>query len=289
MGDRKMLIKYPYQVHYIEVAGNCNIAYMDEGAGEHTLLFIHGLANYAPVWKKNIEVLSEHYRCIAIDLPGNGLSDKNAHIYSMTFFADCVHHFIQELGLKNVTLVGHSMGGQIAITTLIKYPDCASSMVLCAPAGFETFSAIDKTLYYTTIHFFDFLSSEEQSLRKTIEMSFHSRNPHAEHIIKELTAIQKTYKLNYYRRMIEACIKGMIEEPVIDKLLFIEQPILILFGEEDALIPNRMIHHFTTKKLAEEAVKKLFNAQLKMLPNCGHFIQWEKSDAVNQHIREFLK
>src|SRR5471030_741637 len=98
---------YPYKTQSVALAGNCNINYIDEGSGTRTLLFIHGLANYALVWKKNIDYLKQYYRCIAIDLPGNGLSDRNDHTFSMNFFADTVHDFIDDLGLKNVTIVGH--------------------------------------------------------------------------------------------------------------------------------------------------------------------------------------
>ena len=138
---------YPYKTQYADLPGDCRIAYLDEGKGERTLVFIHGLANYALVWKKNIEYLSQYYRCIAIDLPGNGLSDKNPHPFSIKFFAESVNNFIAALGLTNVTIVGHSMGGQVAMTTAINYPTCADALVLCAPAGFEEFSAMDKTLY----------------------------------------------------------------------------------------------------------------------------------------------
>src|SRR6267154_1761559 len=103
---------YPYKTYYIDLPGNCNIAYIDEGKGDQTLLFIHGLANYAMVWQKNIDYLRQFYRCVAIDLPGNGLSDKNEHPFDMRFFAETVYNFIQTLGLKNLCMVGHSMGGQ---------------------------------------------------------------------------------------------------------------------------------------------------------------------------------
>ena len=282
------MITYPYKAHHIALPGNCNIAYIDEGKGTQTLLFVHGLANYAPVWKKNIDFLKQYYRCIAIDLPGNGLSGQEEHTFSMKFFADTVYNFIQALGLKNVCLTGHSMGGQIAITALLNYPSCAGSLILCSPAGFETFSSLDKSLYYTTLQMLDHLSSDENSLRKTIEHSFYHHHTQAEDMVKELTELLKGYKLNYYRKMIEACIKGMLEEPVFDKLNLIKQRTLVLFGAHDALIPNKLIHHTTTEKIAERGVKQMPNASLKIIPDCGHFVQWEKADEVNKYIHSFL-
>lgn len=282
-------ITYPYKTNYVKLPGDCNIAYIDEGEGERTLLFIHGLANYALVWSKNIDHLSKYYRCIAIDLPGNGLSDQNDHRFSMKFFSECINNFIEELDLKNVCLVGHSMGGQIAMNTLLKYPDCANLLVLCAPAGFEIFTALDKTMYYTTMHMFDFISSEEHSLRSSIQNSFYRNHVQAESVVKELTGLMKTYKMNYYRKMVEACIKSMLEEPVHDKLSLIQQKTLIIFGKQDALIPNKLIHHTTTERLASEALKKMPAATLELIPDCGHFVQWEKADEVNRMITIFVE
>ena len=162
------MITYPYKTKSVALPGDCNITYIDEGKGKQTLLFIHGLANYAPVWKKNIDVLKSDYRCIAIDLPGNGLSGKEDRNYNMMLYAQSVYEFIQALGLENLTLVGHSMGGQVAMITTIAYPHCARNMVLCAPAGFEEFSQMDKTLYSGALSMADFISSNEFFLRKII-------------------------------------------------------------------------------------------------------------------------
>ncbi len=266
------------------------MAYIDEGAGERTLLFIHGLANYAPVWKKNIDYLKQYYRCIAIDLPGNGLSDRNPHPFGMKFFAESVYHFIQALKLKNLTIAGHSMGGQIAMTTAINYPQCAASLALCAPAGFEEFTGMDKTLYYNAIRMLEFVSSDEHNLRQNGgRIAFTATMHRARVMIKDLAVLMKTYNVSYYRKMIEACIKGMLEEPVYDQLGQIKQATLVLFGSKDALIPNKLLHHTTTEKLAAEAVKKMPHASLKMVADCGHFVQWEKADEVNRNIVSFLE
>ena len=263
------------------------MAYVDEGSGPNTLLFIHGLANYALVWKKNIETLKQHFRCIAIDLPGNGLSDKNEHDYSMRFYADAVHDFINALKLQRVTIVGHSMGGQVAMTLLLNYPACAEKLVLCAPAGFEEFSTLDKTLYTNSIHLMGYFSSDENALRHIIESSFFRQHTQGESIVRELSGIMKTYKLNAYRKMVDASIRCMLDEPVHHRLQEINVPVLVIYGVEDALIPNRLLHHTTTGKLAEAAVKKFPLARLVMIPDCGHFVQLEKADEVSGLIAAF--
>lgn len=279
---------YPYKTNYVELPGNNNVAYIDEGAGQRTLLFIHGLANYALVWKKNIDELRQHYRCIAIDLPGNGLSGKEAHPYGMKFYARSVYEFIQALGLTRLTLVGHSMGGQVALTLMLNHPSAADSMVLCAPAGFEEFSPLDKTLYSNALHMFSYFSSDEQALRQAIENSFYRQPTQGEGIIRELAGIMKTYKLNAYRKMVDASIKSMLDDEVLSRLGKITIPVLVIFGRQDALIPNKLIHHTSTERLATEAVSKMPHATLTLLSDAGHFVQWEKAADVNKLIQEFL-
>jgi len=282
-------ILYPYPIHKTKLDNGCEIAYMDEGKGSKTLVFIHGLALYAPSWRKNIAYLKQYYRCIAIDLPGNGLSSKGDYPYSIKFFSACIYEFIKKNNLKNVCLVGHSMGGQIAATTIINHPGCATELILCAPAGFEIFSGFEKSLYHSSLHLFDFFSSEEHSLKKTIQSSFFHRTSQGDDMADELAILMRAYPVNKYKVMIESCIKGMLDEPVFENLYLIKQHCLVLFGERDALIPNKFIHPISTKKLAEDATKRIPDCKLVMIPQCGHLLQIEKEKEVNHDIHDFLK
>jgi len=281
-------VNYPFAIHNIKLSNDCNIAYIDEGQGAKTLLFIHGLATYSLSWKKNIDYLSKYYRCIAIDLPGNGLSDRGDYPYSINFFAGSVYDFIVQMGLKDVCIVGHSMGGQIGVTMLLNQPDCAKELILCAPAGFETFTPFETTIYRSSVHFLDMFSTDENSLSKTIKSSFYNYPSQANEMINELIDLMKAYPAKTYRNMIDGCINGMLHEPVFNSLHLIKQHTLVMYGERDALIPNKLIHLKTTRQIAEAAVKQMPDATLKMIPQCGHFLQWEKADEVNRLIREFL-
>jgi pimeloyl-ACP methyl ester carboxylesterase len=277
-----------YKVNYIIGSDNIKLAYLDEGSGPHTLLFIHGLANAALVWQKNIEVLKLKYRCIALDLPGNGNSQHGNYAYGISFFAKAVYNFIQQMHLQNVILVGHSMGGQVAIATAVKYPDSCKELILCAPAGFETFTPLERTIYQSTIHFFDFFSTEENSLRKILQSSFYQFPLQANEMIEELVGFLKNYPMPEYRKMIEKCIMSMLEEPVYGDIQTLKQPAIVIYGERDALIPNKLIHHYTTRQMADKAIQLFRDATLKMIPQCGHFVHWEKAKEVNHFIEWFI-
>jgi len=278
-----------YPVQYQKVLYDAvNIAYTDEGNGDKTILFVHGLGHSLIGWQKNTEYLKQHFRCIAIDLPGNGLSSSGEYPYSIRFFAECIKAFIQAKKLTHVYLAGHSMGGQICLTAAHLYPGSLKGLVLCAPAGFETFNEWEKSLYKNTMFFVDMVSNEENSLRKAVQNSFYIMPDTAPALAQQLVDLMKLHNRAQYRKMLEACITGMLDEPVYDMLPGIDMPMLVIFGERDNMIPNRFIHPITTRKLADLAVGRLSKATLEMIPQCGHFVQWEKAIQVNGLIRNFI-
>lgn len=280
---------YPFKTGIVALKDSGKVNYIDEGQGNQTLVFIHGLANYALGWKKNISELKNNFRCIAIDLPGNGLSEAGRSKYSIDYFSHVVAELIQQLKLENVVLVGHSMGGQIAINTLFLYPNIAQKLILCAPAGFEVFTSWEATMYHTSINMFDYFASEESSLRNSIKSSFSHYNHQADDMIDDLIKLLDAYPYKEYRKMVDDCIYSMLNHPVFNKLHKIKQPTLILFGDRDALIPNRVLHPVTTKKIAEDGASQIPNSTLQMIHQCGHFLQWEKAGVVNRAIKEFLQ
>src|SRR5690606_11585170 len=116
------------------------------------------------------------------------------------------------------------MGGQIAITMLLNDPSLAEKLVLCAPAGFEVFSDWDAALFETSIGVFDYFSTEENSLIKTIRNSFFNYQSHADEMIHDLIGLLSRYPVTEYRKMMKACVHGMLHEPVYDKLHLITHP-----------------------------------------------------------------
>ncbi|MDI9320740.1 MAG: alpha/beta hydrolase [Phycisphaerales bacterium] len=273
----------------IALSNGASVSYIDQGNGTQTIVFVHGLATYAGTWLQNIEVLKNSFRCVAIDLPGNGYSDKGDLPYSMQYYAACIYDFIQLMKLKNVVLCGHSMGGQIAMTLLLNVPHAAEKIILCAPAGFEQFNVFEKTMYRSAIGMADMFSSDENNIRTSIYNSFYQNPRQADAMIKDLIDILAFYPSASYKKMMDASIQGMMNEPVYNRLGEILLPCLVIFGALDALIPNKLLHPIATEQLAIRAVAKIPNARLEMIPFAGHFVQWEKADKVNEAMVNFLK
>lgn len=276
--------------HQIKVSTGATISYFDTGSGPRaTLLFLHGLGTYALSWKPNVAALSARYRCIAVDLPGYGHSSRDNHSYSMPFFAHSVVDFIGRLGLHDVCLVGHSMGGQIAMNAVLEEPQCARRIVLCAPAGFETFNPLERAGHLASLRAMDFFSDDEAMIRHGLHRSFYHFPPDAAQMVRDVIQIFRKQPQAQYKQIIDRCIQGMLEGEVYSRLPQIKHPALVIFGEKDALIPAKFFSHRSTRQLAEEGAARMPKATLHVLPRAGHFVHWEKATVVNRMIDDWLQ
>lgn len=280
---------YQYKTRYLKLSNGIDLAYVDEGSGDYTLLFIHGLGSNLKAWHKNIETLKHHHRCIAIDLPGYGKSTKADFEFSMSFFAHTILEFVTKLKLNNTCLIGHSMGGQITMTTVLKNKKLIDRLVLIAPAGIEQFAKNESAQLLKTITPTTIQNLSEEQIRYNFEVNFFKMPSDAEFMFEDRMEMRKTDEYFHFSRMIPRCIIGMLNEPVFPKLNQINTPTLIFFGNEDLLIPNRILHpKLTPLKVAKTAQDCIAKSKLIMVPLAGHFTQWEKPKIVNNSILEFL-
>jgi len=98
------------------------ISYRDVGKGDTTLFFVHGSYIDQTYWDKQVDFFKANYRVITIDLPGHGASGKHREQWSIEGFGDDVVNVIRELKLKNVILIGHSLGGSVILFAAVKEP-----------------------------------------------------------------------------------------------------------------------------------------------------------------------
>lgn len=103
--------------------GNMNMVYQFCGNGDTTLLFIHGWCINKEYWQPQFEHFCNRYKVVAPDLPGFGLSGKNRTDWSFETYAQDINNLIEQLNLKNVILIGHSMSGDLVLKTDVAYPD----------------------------------------------------------------------------------------------------------------------------------------------------------------------
>jgi pimeloyl-ACP methyl ester carboxylesterase len=270
------------------LSNKIEIAYVEEGQKGEYILFVHGLASYIPAWKKNIESLKSNFRCLAIDLPGYGKSSKGNYDVSMDFFADIIAEFCRNKNIDKVILAGHSMGGQIAITTALKFPALVSKLILIAPAGFETFNKGEKQWFRDVMTVDGVRLTTVEQIRVNYAYNFYNMPKDAEFMITDRINIRATKDFNDYCYHITQGVNAMVDQPVFEFLPKLKQPTLCLFGSQDNLIPNRYLHGGPTEKIAKAGVKMIPNCTLEMIEGAGHFVMFEKADIVNEKISQFL-
>ncbi|TXF89146.1 alpha/beta hydrolase [Neolewinella aurantiaca] len=282
---------YPFNVHYAEVNDSVRLAYVDEGTGPETLLFLHGLGSNLQAWQKTIAGLSNDYRCIALDLPGYGKSSQGDYAFGMSFFANQVAAFIESLGLKEVTLVGHSMGGQVAITLALQQPKYLKQLVLAAPAGLETFSAENRVFFATYVQPHIVRAATEAQIEANFAMNFYDMPEDARFMVEDrLEMREDSQAYHYYSEMIPRCVLGMLDEPVADRLAALDLPTLLIFGYEDQLIPNKLLHpELSVEAVGEFGQQSIQGSKLVFLNEAGHFVQWDQAQAFNNEVRAFIE
>jgi haloalkane dehalogenase len=120
---------YPFQSRFVEVEGN-RIHYIDEGTGP-TLFFVHPGVGWSFMYSDIIKDLRSRFRCVALDLPGFGLSPA-APGYQHTLIGDSrlLERFISTLGLTDVTLFSHDLTGSIALGVVARRPEWFRAVIV---------------------------------------------------------------------------------------------------------------------------------------------------------------
>ncbi|RKS55912.1 pimeloyl-ACP methyl ester carboxylesterase [Gillisia mitskevichiae] len=282
-------LNYDTAVKKIQINSE-EIAYREEGSGDKVLLFIHGLSSNMEAWSKNIAKLKENYTSIAIDLPGYGKSSKNSNHYSMADYACFINEFIQQKELKNVSLVGHSMGGQVSLHTVLKHPENFEKLILIAPAGIEIFTPQEAGILKSSYTAEMVQNATEEQIRNNFKMNFYEFPANAEFMVRDRIAMKDASDFKEHSIIIVNNIAAMLDEPVLQDLNKIKMPVLMIFGNEDALIPNRYFHPTQDLLfLSKTAKEQLPQLEVKIIEKAGHFVNFEKAAEVNREIEDFMK
>jgi pimeloyl-ACP methyl ester carboxylesterase len=268
---------------------NLDVAYIEAGAqNDQVLILLHGLGSNAKAWLRNMEAWGEQYHVIAVDLPGYGRSTKGALPYSLSFYAQVVVEMLDALEVESAVLGGHSMGGQIAIIAGLEYPERVDRLVLFSPAGVESFEEgegqwLSGALTPEFVH-----DTTIRNIAANLHANFHRTPSEAEFMITDRIRIRGASDFDEYCYAVSRNVAAMIDEPTSGRLGEITQPVLVVFAENDGLIPNPYLHGGRTSKVADIARSEIPGCELLLVPECGHFVQFERPDVVNPAVLEFL-
>lgn len=267
------------------------LAYSEAGKGEEAILFIHGLGGTRRHWGQTLPALSKEYRALAVDLPGYGDSrlQEVPEDSLLHFFANSLLALMDSLSLSKTHVVGHSMGGQIAMLLALEHPERIQKLVLAAPAGIEAFTEAEGQGLRTYAATAYPQKLTEEKIRQNYTLNFYQTPEGAEELIQERLALNESSYFPIYANVLIKAVEGMLDTPLASRLPELEPPVLILFGKEDQLIPNRYLHpELTTEALARSGQQAIPKSQLIMLSEAGHLLMLEQPEEFNQALKNFL-
>ena len=264
--------------HVVEVDG-LNIHYKDTGPKDApVLLLLHGFGSSLQTWDAWTTQLEKNYRVISLDLPGFGLTGPSpANNYSEQNDVSTLTHFADKLGLSSFSLIGHSMGGKMAWGLAASQPERVKALVLMAPDGFPATKDIGTKPYAMpgimgVIKF----SLPKFLVRKSIEPAFF--NPSA----LDDSLVDRYYDMlrapGVRAAILERANQTIYTDPV-PRLKKITAPTLLIWGEEDRMIPSRNAKSYSNVLLQSQTV---------FLPKLGHLVQEEQPERALKNVTEFL-
>lgn len=112
------------------IRNGTRLAYEEMGVGNRSLVFVHGWTCNHSHFSPQMDAFRQNYHVVAVDLRGHGQSDKPPMEYTLSVFAEDVAEICNELQLDTPIVVGHSMGGAVALEVAARYPDFLSGIVL---------------------------------------------------------------------------------------------------------------------------------------------------------------
>ena len=243
------------------------------------VLLLHGFGASLQTWDDWTTALQDHWRVIRLDIPGFGLSGPAVnHDYSDAADVARVIALLDQLGVQQVIIAGHSMGGRIAWNLAAAHPERVSKLVLLAPDGFPDPKAkSDKTYEVPALMGLLPYSLPQWALRMGgVAPAFADERKLTPQMMQR-----------YHDMMLAPGVRGATLErmrqtrnsdPVV-RLQSIQAPTLLLWGEKDAFIPVSN---------AQDYLKAMPQARLVTLPGVGHVLHEEAPQTSVQTVLEFL-
>lgn len=271
------------------VVNDLDIAFVDSGGEGDPIVFIHGLSSYTGFWEYQLEHFAKDHRVLALDLPGYGASGRPDAPCTPPWYADVVADWMFAVGVERATVVGHSMGGQVAMELALRHPERVERLALSAPAGFESFdlgAASFMKAFWTESRAME--SSEEQVRANFVTMVFNEVDDGVERLIQERVRLGLNPRFGGTSVAVSRSIAGMLDHPVGARARDIAVPTLIVYGSDDRMIPNPIFTGGRTRAIAERAHQLVPHSRLLLIEGAGHTVHHDAPRAFNAALEEFL-
>lgn len=245
------------------------LRYAKRGTGGDNLILIHGFGGDLDNWLFNIDALGEKATVYALDLPGHGQSSKalaNPGLHSLT---EALGGFMDKLGIGAAHLVGHSMGGAVAMQMALDHPTKVKSLTLICSAGLgpDIGSYVD-----------DYVAAQgRKDLKPVLEQLFADKSLVSRQLVDDVLKYKRLDGVDQVLKALSAALFGGSKQHDAPgaKLAGKLPPTLVIWGSQDEIIP------------ATHA-KNLPGAKVHVLEGAGHMVFMEKASDVNNLIKSHI-
>jgi 2-hydroxy-6-oxonona-2,4-dienedioate hydrolase len=246
-----------------EIKQQDKFKFIEEGTGE-PLVLLHGLFGALSNFKPLIEYFRHHYKVVVPMLP---LLEMDILHTSVGGLAKFVNKFIDARGYQGVHLLGNSLGGHVGLVHVLKHPEKIKSLILTGSSGLFENGMGDS---YPK-------RGDYEYIKKKTELTFYDPNTATKELVDEVYGIVNN-RLKAIK--IIALAKSAIRNNLGEELNGIQQPTLLIWGNNDSITPPFV---------AKEFNKLIPNSELHFVDNCGHAPMMEVPDEFNAILHKFLK
>lgn len=237
--------------------------YVDEGQGE-VLLLLHGLFGALSNWDGVIRHFSKDYRVVIPLLPILELPVKDATIDGLVSF---VEKFVSKFQLKDVTLLGNSLGGHLALVYTLRNSANVKRIVLTGSSG----------LFENSMGGSYPKRGDRKYVEERVRYTFYDPNVASKELIDEVFDITNSIRKGLN---IVAVAKSAQRQNLANEISAIKQPVLLVWGLNDTITPPSVGHEFN---------RLLPNSELRFIDKCGHAPMMEHPIKFNEYVDDFLK
>jgi pimeloyl-ACP methyl ester carboxylesterase len=265
----------------VDVRG-LRLHYLEAGSGPPVLL-LHGWPTNAQLWRRSLPPLSASRRAIALDLPGFGLSDKPTDVrYSFRFFEETLTGFLDALGIELTGLVVHDLGGPVGLYWAACHLSRLSDLAILNTLAFPDTSWAVKLFVAATLvpGLRDYISSP-RGVRAAMRFGVRDKSAITADVADLYAA---PYEARDARRALLAAGHGLSPRGLVKiarTLPSIKVPVRLIYGDRDRILPDVARTMARIQALVPQA-------ELSVLPGCGHFLQEDEGEEVGRMLAEFF-
>ena len=247
---------------YSNISG-LKIYYQEAGAGKN-LIMLHGWKHDVSSFWGVIPLLKDRFKVWLIDLPGFGRSDLPSKAFTTSDYAEVIKDFIEVNKIKDPILLGHSLGGRVAIKLASKYPKLIDKLILEDSAGIKPNKDFFKAFIYPFAKAFHYFMPNLLNIKNKLRYNFY-----------------KSLESDYVNAgKLKDTLTNILAEDLTNDLKDIKAMTLLIWGEKDATSEASLKH-------GKRMYRMIHNSKIEIFDGVGHSPHLEKPELFSYYVKDF--